>query len=113
MLTEKTRAGEFLISEMPGTISRDTVVIPAGAAIEPGTLLGVVTASTKSVAYSNAASDGSQTVKSILYRGVPESTGDREGVVVNFGAEVAAAALIGLDTPARADLAALFIKVRD
>lgn len=77
-----------------------------------GTLLGRL-ASRKCVAYDPAGNDGRETAIGILYESTPETGADQPAVAVTCDAEVAAGRLTGLDTAARADLAALGIKVRD
>lgn len=42
-LTMTARDGAFLLSEAPGALSRESVVIAAGAALEAGTVLGQIT----------------------------------------------------------------------
>ncbi len=112
-LTESTRAGEFLLAEGNGSISRAEVTIAAAAAALPaGAVLGKLSASGKYVAYNNAASDGSQTAAGILYESVPDAASDQKAVAIVRHAEVMGAMLTGLDTDAVADLAALQIIVR-
>lgn len=126
VLTEGVHTGEFILSESPGTISRDsvTVTVPTGATLDPGTVLGQLSASGKYVPYDNAGSDGSEEAAGILYATLDNSAGvapvDFDGVVVNFGAEVRkaslswAAGLVDADkTAAYADLAGRGVKARD
>lgn len=114
MLTETTcYTGEFLLSEGAGSISRDDIVIAAGAAaLVAGTVLGKVTATGKFVAYSNAANDGSEVAAGILYKSVPDSAADQAAVAVVRLAEVAGVMLTGLDGAAIADLATRNVIVR-
>lgn len=67
-LTEGRYAGEFLISEGPGTISREAanVDVPASTTLEPGHVLGVVTATGHYAPYDDANSDGTETAAAIL-----------------------------------------------
>lgn len=111
--TEGKYTAEFLLSEGNGSISREqiTVAAAAGAMVE-GTVLGKITASGKYVAYSNAAADGSEVAAAILYRGVADSAADQQAVAIVRQSEVMASDLTGLDTPARADLAAVGIICR-
>lgn len=111
--TEARRTGEFILSEANGTRSREEVTIAAAAgALEVGTLVGKVTATGKYVAYSNAASDGSEVAAGILYAAVPDLTVDQKGVIIARDAEVAAARLTGSDTAGLADLKAIGIIAR-
>lgn len=60
-------SAEFLISEANDYRSRDEVTVDAtGGALEPGTILGIVTASGKYVRHNAAGVDGSQTEAGIL-----------------------------------------------
>lgn len=112
-LNEGKHTGEFLLSEGNGSISREEVTIAAAApAMVPGELVGKITATGKYTKYADGNSDGSQTCAGILYRGVSDSASDQKAVIIARYAEVAAAELTGLDTPARADLAAIGIIVR-
>lgn len=112
-LTELQHPGEFIVSEANGTRSREQVTIAAAAAALPvGQVLGKITASGKYVAYSNAAADGSEVAAAILYAAVPDSAADQKATVVVRHAEVDESQLTGLDTPGKADLAALGIVMR-
>jgi len=71
-----------------------------------------VTGSGKYVAYSNAATNGSEVASAILKDNVVDSTSDQKVVVVVRHAEVQGSELTGLDDPAKADLLALGIVVR-
>jgi hypothetical protein len=121
-LTEGRHAGEFLLSELPGSLSRDavTVDVPAGEAYEAGTVLGQLSGTGHYVPYDDAASDGSETAAAILHGNLDNSDGvaplAADGVVINFGAEVRDADLIwgnGVDeTAGLAGLRAVGIKAR-
>lgn len=206
ILTESVRAGEFIIAEGNGSISREAIVIAAAAgALAAGTLLGKITkgaatpaavagntgngtiasatvganslagvyravciepatdagkfevenpagviigvatvgvafsaggigftiadgstdfasgdsftitvaaGSGKYVAYDNTATDGSEVAAGILYAPVEDLATDQPAVAIARHAEVDETLLVGLDTPARADLAALQIILR-
>lgn len=75
-LTEGKYTAEFLISEGPGTISRENAVVTvgAGAKLVPGSVLALV--GTKYVEYDNAGTDGSQTAVAVLYAEADNSDGD-------------------------------------
>lgn len=113
VFTEGKHTAEFLLSEGNGSISREQVTIAAAAgALVPGTLLGKITASGKYVAYSNAASDGSEVAVAITYAAVPDLAVDQKAVVIARQAEVKAADLTGADSDGKADLLALGIVCR-
>ena len=112
-LTEAQRTGAFIISEATGTRSREEVTFAAAAgAMVAGTLVGKITASSKYVAYSNGASDGSEVAAGVLYSGVTDLAVDQKGVIIARDAEVTGIRLIGSDAPGIADLKTLGVIVR-
>lgn len=120
MATMGARTGEFLLSEAPGTLSREAVVIASGAgALAAGTVLGKVTASGKYIAYDDDNSDGSQAATGVLLAAVDATSADQDAVMIARLAEVADAKLVwastndaGDITAGKVDLAALNIIVR-
>lgn len=108
----------FLIREANGMYrSREEADVNVGAntALEPGTLLGRVTASGVYVRHAPGASDGSQNVAGILFEGIPAKTAAqtaRRTVVVRdcevhkteliYSAGANAAAITAADTALRA-----------
>lgn len=121
-LTEGKYAGEFILGESPGTISRDTVTVtvPASTTLQPGAVLGQLSASGKYVPYDDAESDGRELAAGILNAELVNATlapVDETAVIINWGAEVRADDLVwetGVDEDGGiADLAALGIKVRE
>jgi hypothetical protein len=121
--TEGKHTGQFLISEAPGTRSRDsvTVTVPANTVYGPGYVLGKLSATGKHVAYDNAGSDGSESAAAILYeeaRNDTDSGVDLQRTVINCDAEVRKDDLQWDDkdndsTAGITDLLALGIKVRE
>lgn len=112
MLNEPTRAGEFLLAEANGTLSRERIVVSSGEGVlKAGTVLGKL-ASGEYAAYDNAASDGSQAAVGILYAQVDATSADQHAVMIARHAEVKEAALTGLDSAGKTDLAALQILFR-
>lgn len=100
--TEGKHPSEFLVSEAPGTLSRDavTVTVPASTTLTPGFVLGKLSATGKYVPYDNAGSDGSETAAAVLFDELAndtESGADATGVVINFAAEVRSADLVWAD----------------
>jgi len=118
-LTESTRAGEFILAEANGTISREEVTIVSGQDLVAGTVVGKITASGKYTAYDDDNADGSQAAAGILYDAVDASAADAKGVIIARHAEVATDLLTwagtndaGDITAGKADLAALDIILR-
>ncbi|MEW6460381.1 MAG: head decoration protein [Pseudomonadota bacterium] len=97
--TETRRAGDFILSEANGTLSRENGVIALGTLV-PGTVLGQITASGKYVELDPDATDGSEDAAGVLY-GHASGT-DVPAVVVKRLAEVRADMLVwptGISTP--------------
>ncbi|MDI7864305.1 head decoration protein [Rhizobiaceae bacterium n13] len=87
--TETPRDLGFLLTELPGTLSRDVVTIASGSGkLEPGTLLAKLTAGGKYVPSPATGADGSQTAIAVLAYAVDASSADAEAVVVANDAEV-------------------------
>lgn len=64
--TEGRTPGDFLMFEEDAHYSRAKATIAAGADLEPGTVLGQITASGKYVACDPGAVDGSEAAKAVL-----------------------------------------------
>jgi hypothetical protein len=109
---ESMHAGEFLLSEGAGNISREAINVAAGPALEPGQILGLVTATSEFAPYNPIAEDGSENAVAILYGPLGESDVARRGRAVVRLAEVSEAHLTGLDPAAEKALAAHFLIVR-
>lgn len=88
-MTEKARRLAFLLSEGNGSISRDVVTILSGSGVlEPGTVLGKVTASGKYKPATATGTDGAETAIAVLTERVDTSSADAEAVVISRLAEV-------------------------
>ena len=120
-LNEGRYAGEFILTELPGTLSRDvgTVVVPANTTLAPGTVLGRLSASAHYAPYDDANSDGSETACAVLLAeqaNAERTPAEATAVVIDFGAEVRADDLVWGDGVDEAggpiDLAAVAIKAR-
>ncbi|WP_054925446.1 head decoration protein [Pseudomonas sp. NBRC 111142] len=109
---EPVHAGEFLLSEGAGQISREAIDIAPGEALVAGQVLGLLTASGQFAPYDPAAEDGSQTAKCILFASIGSSDVARRGRAVVRLAEVSEALLTGLDLDGEKALASQFIIVR-
>lgn len=94
---EDTHAGEFLVSEANGGLSRETITVISGQDLAAGTVLGLITASGKYTILAPGASDGSEVAAGVLYDAVDASTGDALGVAVVRLAEVNSAELVWPD----------------
>ncbi|AJP51139.1 head decoration protein [Pseudomonas simiae] len=112
MKTESMHAGEFLLSEGAGNISREAINVAAGAALEPGQILGLVTATGEFAPYKPTAEDGSENAVAILYGPLSESDVVRRGRAIVRLAEVSEAHLTGLDPAAEKALNAQHLIVR-
>jgi hypothetical protein len=119
--TQQPWSLEFLVTEAPGYISRDTIVIASGAGvIQPGTVVGKVTATGKYVISVPAASDGSQIAAAITGYRVDATSADQHVAAFTRTCEVNGNQLtrdVSIDTPTEiatqnAQLAALGISVR-
>jgi len=88
MLTEKTHAGGFLISEADGKRSRENVTLASGQDLHPGAVLGKITSGGKYTAINQGASDGSQTAAGVLYGRGDASAADLEVAIIARDAEV-------------------------
>jgi hypothetical protein len=109
---EPIHAGEFLLSEGTGNISRETINVAAGPALNSGQVLGQVTASAEFAPYVPTAEDGTQTAVAILFGPLGQSDIVRRGRAVVRLAEVSEVHLTGLDPEAEKDLAEHFVIVR-
>lgn len=112
-LVEPKHTAEFLLTEGPGYISRENIVIDSTAgAMVPGTLVGKM-ANGRYKAYANANSAGdADSVAGILYAAVPDAAVNQKAVMISHVAEVQETMLTGLDSAGRADLAALGVILR-
>lgn len=92
--TEPLRPWNFVISQANGNLSRQSVTIVSGSGIvQPGTVLGRITASGKYKQYTVGASDGSQNAVAILGELVDATSADKTAGAIVRLAEVNTAAL--------------------
>ena len=112
MKIESMHAGEFLLSEGAGTISREAINVAAGPALEPGQILGLVTATGEFAPYNPTAEDGSENAQAILFGPLSMSDVVRRGRAVVRLAEVSEAHLTGLDPAAEKALNARDVLIR-
>lgn len=119
--TELARDLGFLVSEAPGSLSREQVTIVAGTGsnqVVAGTVLGKVTASGKYALYDDDNVDGTEVAVGVLTHTV-DSTDDVTATIIVRLAEVTSTALIwastndaGDKTAGLADLAAKYVIAR-
>lgn len=95
-LTELPHHGNFVLSmDDDGNLSVDNIVIAQSASVlQPGTVLGKVTASGKFAPLTLAASDGSQTFGGVLMGRTDPTLADAPAVALTRAAEVYASGLI-------------------
>ena len=118
--TESSRNTEVLLSEAPGTLSREQVTIVSGAGVlAAGTVLGKITASGKYTAYDDDNADGSETAAAVSLYAVDASSADVITSVVFRLAELKSDKVVwastndaGDKTAGIADLAAKHIIIR-
>ena len=85
-LTETTHPGGFLVWEAFRDYTRETVTVAAGN-LDPGTVLGRITASGKYAAHDPAATDGTETAVAVLWGKADASAGDVAAVASHLGVE--------------------------
>lgn len=114
------RTAHYIVSEAHGYRSRDTGVIASGSGVlQPGAVLGKVTATGKLKPFAPAASDGTETPVAILYEGCDATSADVRRTLTVRDTEVQADVLAWAagvtdlqKTAALATLAALGIVAR-
>ncbi len=87
-LTEGRHAGGFIIWETFRDYTREVVTIATGGAnpvLEPGTVLGKITASGKYAAHDPAALDGTETAVAVLWGKADATAADVDAVVLLRG----------------------------
>jgi hypothetical protein len=85
--TQGARARNFLLGDL-GQISYDDVIVASGNNLEAGTVVGLITASSKIKAYTPGAVDGTQNAYGVLLDNVDATSADQKGVCVTRLAEV-------------------------
>ena len=106
VLTEGPHPGSFLIWEVLRDYTRETVTIAAGR-LEPGTVLGRITASGKYAAHDPAATDGTETAVALIWGKADATAGDAPAVAIVRGpAIVNRHDLVFAGTPTEGEIAA-------
>lgn len=89
VLTEARHAGEFILSEGNGHVSRDTITIVSGAGVvKAGTVLGKITASGKYKPATATGTDGGQTGAAVNIYEVDATSADVSVAAVVRQAEI-------------------------
>ena len=105
-LIEGTHPGGFLVWEAFRDYTRETITVAAGT-LEPGTVLGRITASGKYAAHDPAGVDGTETAVAVLWGKADASVGDAPAVAVVRGpAIVNRHDLVLKGTPTEGEIAA-------
>ena len=109
-LTEGRHAGGFIIWEAFRDYTREVVTIATGGAnpvLDPGTVLGKITASGKYAAHDTAAVDGTETAVAVLWGKADATAADVDAVVLLRGpAIVNINDLVFTGTPTAPEIAA-------
>lgn len=108
--TEGTRAGEFLLSEANGKLSREKITVTGGS-YPAGQVLAKL-ANGNFTAYDPEGDAPVDTAVAVLYAPVDASESAQSGVAVARLAEVSLSLLVDADADALADLAGHFIIAR-
>ncbi len=87
-LTQANGAGEFIISEANGQLSRENMTVASGQNLAAGAVIAKLTADGKYVEYDDVGTDGSEVAAGILYAAVDASAADKPGVALVRAAEV-------------------------
>ncbi len=105
-LVEGKHAGGFLVWEAFREYTRETITVAAGV-LEPGTVLGRITATGKYAAHDPVAIDGTETAVALLWGKADASGGDAPAVAVLRGpAIVNRHDLVFAGTPSEAEIVA-------
>lgn len=105
-LVEGTHPGGFLVWEAFRDYTRETITVASGT-LEPGTVLGKITASGKYAAHDPAAVDGTETAVAVLWAKADASAGDVPAVAIVRGpAIVNRHDLVFAGTPGEGEIAA-------
>jgi hypothetical protein len=107
-LTEGKHAGGFLIWEVLRDYTHETVTLASGAGkLDPGTVLGKITASGKYTAHDPAAVDGTETAVAVLWGKADATGGDVPAVALVRGpAVVNRHDLVFVGTPSEGEITA-------
>lgn len=109
---ETTHAGEFIVSEGNGGISRGEVTILSGEDLAAGTVIAKVTASGKYVQHDEDGDDGSENAAGILFDAVDASSADvTEAVAILRLAEVNDGELVWPSTIEAAEKTAAIVEL--
>lgn len=103
--SEGPRALGFVLSEAEFDRSRDEITIASGEGVlEPGTVLGKITASGKFKASVDASEDGSETAAAVLAYRVDATSADAQAVAIVRAAQVKKPELVYVTGATAADM---------
>ena len=120
-IIEPINLGDLLKYEAPNLSSRDRATVASGQTLALGTVVGVVTATSKLKAFDPAATDGTEIARGVIANDVDAALADRDdGLLIARHALVARSALVWpsgitaeLKAVAEAQLRTIGILVRD
>lgn len=92
--TERNYLGDWLKHEEDNLYSRDKVTVVSGQNLKTGTVVGIITASSKVTQLAPAAADGSEKAAGVLLLDVDASAADAPGVIIARHAICAENALV-------------------
>lgn len=111
--SDASRDCAFLLSEAPGTLSREEITVASGENLAAGTLVGKVTIGGEYVAYDDdGTDDGRRTAAGVLLHACNATDAAQKAVMIARLAEVSTSKLTGSDANGLADLADLTIIAR-
>lgn len=102
---EGRHTADYILSEGNGAISRENVTMAQSAIVEPGTVLGIVTATGKFMPLDLAATDGTEVAAAVNYARVDASAADVACVISARASELKIDQLIwpaGISAPEKA-----------
>ena len=111
-ITEGKHPGGFLVWEAFRDYTRETITVATGS-LEPGTVLGQITASGHYAAHDPAAIDGTETAVALLWGKADASAGAVPAVAVVRGPAIANRHdLVFAGTPSEGEIAAAHASLR-
>jgi Bacteriophage lambda head decoration protein D len=114
VLVEGPHPGGFLVWEAFRDYTRETITIASGSTLEPGTVLGKITATAKYATHDPNATNGTETATAILWGRADASAGDVLAVALVRGpAVVNQHDLVFAGAPSEAEISAAHAALLD